>query len=93
VPVPTKIFNEGHFMSVDPGLQANVDAFCAQLDELLRTSPGKYVVYAKERLVKVCDSLEEALALGYNEFGNSPFLVQRVEPMRSQLDFQLACQA
>jgi len=80
-------------MTVDPSMQRNVDAFCDQLDELLQTSAGKYVIFARAKLVKVCDSLESALALGYGEFGNIPFLVQRIEPMRDRLDFQVECQA
>lgn len=80
-------------MTVDPSMQKNVDAFCAQLDALLLTSAGKYVLFARAKLVKVFDSLEAALAVGYSEFGNLPFLVQRVEPIRKRLDFQVACQA
>ena len=80
-------------MTVDPSLQLNIDAFCAQLDELLRTSAGKYVLFARARLVKVCDSLESALSVGYSEFEGTPFLVQRVEPLRERLDFHVACRA
>lgn len=78
-------------MTVDPSLQRNVDAFCAQLDGLLAAHAGKYVVFANSQLVKVCDSLSSAMSLGYVEFGDEAFLVQRVEPLRSQVDFHATC--
>ena len=88
-----KFFNDGDHLSmtVDPALQRNVDAFCAQLDSLLAAYAGKYVVFANSQLVKVCDSLSSAMTLGYAEFGDSPFLVQRVEPLRTQIDFHATC--
>jgi hypothetical protein len=78
-------------MTVDPSLQRNVDAFCAQLDGLLAAHSGRYVVFANSHLVKVCDSLSSAMSLGYAEFGDDSFLVQRVEPLRSQIDFHATC--
>lgn len=78
-------------MTVDPTLQRNIDAFCAQLDSLLAEHAGKYVVYADSRLIQVCDSLESAFSLGYGRFGAGDFLVQRIEPLRDQIDFHAAC--
>ena len=77
--------------TVDPVMQQNVDAFCAQLDGLLTAHAGKYVVFANSQLVKVCDSLSSAMSLGYAEFQDDCFLVQRVEPLRSQVDFHATC--
>jgi hypothetical protein len=77
--------------SVDPTLQENIDAFCRQLDSLLPAHFGKYVVFANAHLFKVCGSLETALSEGYANFGAEPFLVQRVEPLRSHIDFQATC--
>jgi hypothetical protein len=74
-------------------LMVDVAAYCAQLDDLLAKYEGKYVVFANASLVKVCENLESALALGYREFGSAPFMVQRVEPLRAQVDFHLACRA
>lgn len=78
-------------VSVDPALQENIDAYCAQLGSLLATHMGEYVVFANSHLFKVCKSLESALTEGYAAFGASPFLVQRVEPLRSHIDFQATC--
>ena len=78
-------------VTVDPTLQENIDAFCRQLDTLLPTHLGKYVVFANADLFKVCGSLESALAEAYAQFGAEPFLVQRVEPLRSHIDFQATC--
>lgn len=76
---------------VDPALQRNIDAFCGQLDVLLTSHLGKYVVFADAHLFKVCSSFESALSEGYAKFGARPFLVQRVEPLRTQIDFQATC--
>lgn len=78
-------------MTIDPSLQQNVDAYCAHLDGLLSSHPGKYVVFANAHLVQVCDSLSAAMSLGYAEFGADSFLVQRIEPLRSQIDFHATC--
>ncbi len=79
-------------MHDEPGLDGNVEAYVAQLDELLAHSAGKYVVFAQARLVKICDTLEAALELGYAEFGAQQFMLQRVEPLPSGVDFHSACQ-
>lgn len=68
--------------AVDPTMQRNVDAFCAQLDTLLTAHAGKYVVFANSRLVEVCDSLTAAISVGYQKFSVGSFLVQRVAPLR-----------
>lgn len=78
-------------MTVDPALQRNVDAFYAQLDGLLVRHPGKYVVFAHSRLIEVCNSLSAAITTGYAQFGDGQFLVHRVEPLRTHLDFQATC--
>jgi hypothetical protein len=77
---------------VDPTLQQNIDAFCMQLDQLIPAHFGRYVVFANAHLFKVCDSLQSAMSVGYTNFGTEPFLVQRVEPLRSHIDFQATCQ-
>lgn len=77
---------------VDAGLQGNIDAYCAQLEGLLPSYLGKYVVFANSHLFKVFNSLESALTAGYENFGAESFMVQRVEPLRSHIDFQATCQ-
>lgn len=66
---------------LDPAQQQNIDAYLKELDGLLDHSRDKFVVFADARLVKICDTLEAALKLGYQKFGRDPFLVQRVEPL------------
>ena len=86
--------NERHHqvLTVDPSLQQNIDAYCAQLDALLPAHLGKYVIFANSHLFEVCNSLESAMSIGYAQFGTETFLVQRVEPLRSHIDFQATCQ-
>jgi hypothetical protein len=76
---------------LDPALRENIDAFCSQLDGLLSEHAGKYVVFANAKLVEVCGSLASALTIGYTNFAAGSFLVQRVEPLRSSIDFHATC--
>lgn len=80
-------------MHVDAALQRNIEAFVGQLDGLLANYPGKYVVFAHERLFKVCDTLDAAFKQGCTEFVSGSFLVQKVEPLRAEADFHVACRA
>ena len=68
-------------VSVDPALQRDIDAYCKRLDELLKNSSGKYVLFEGAKLVDVFDSYADALTTGYQKFGADTFLVQRVEPI------------
>ncbi len=79
-------------VDVDADLQGNIDAFCAELDGLMPTHLGKYVVYANSNLFKVFNSLESALTAGYENFAAESFMGQRVEPLREHIDFQATCQ-
>lgn len=91
-PRPRAERRAGDQIAVDAALQKNINAFCAQLDGLLSAHAGKYVIFADEALFQVCSSLASALTVGYAKFGAGPFLVQRVEPIRSHIDFQATCQ-
>jgi hypothetical protein len=47
-------------------------------DELLRSSAGKFVLVKGDDIVDVLETQRDAIHVGYQKFGNVPFLVKRV---------------
>lgn len=56
-------------------------------DALLGTAEGKYVLIHGDEIVGVYDSKMDAIAQGYRDFGNVPFLVKKVVKVESPLNF------
>ena len=56
-------------------------------DALLGTAEGKYVLIRGDTVVGVYDSKMDAIAQGYREFGNVPFLVKKIVKVESPLNF------
>ena len=48
-------------------------------DDLLKRYDGKYVLIKGENLIDVFSSFEDAYKEGVKRFGNSPFLIKKVE--------------
>lgn len=73
-------------------LESNVLAYGNHLNDLLATDAGRFVVIEGGNLVKVCDTYEEALTLGYTSFRRSPFFVRQIVPLSEEtIDFHAAC--
>ncbi len=47
-------------------------------DHLLGTAEGKFVLIRNDQVVGVYDSKMDAIAQGYQQFGNVPFLVKQI---------------
>lgn len=56
-------------------------------DALLGTAEGKCVLIHGDEIVGVYDSKMDAIAQGYREFGNVPFLVKKIVKIESPLNF------
>lgn len=59
-------------------LDVALATFDAHRRELVRDAPGKFVLIYLDRIVGVFDTDDEALAQGYERFGNVPFLVKEI---------------
>lgn len=59
-------------------LDTALDTFEEHRRELVREAAGKFALVYGTELVGVFDSDEEALAKGYESFGNVPFLVKEI---------------
>jgi hypothetical protein len=62
-------------------LERDVLAFACALPDLLKDSFGKIALVHEGQVVQVCDSMEDALRLGYQEFRKDPFFVKEIAPI------------
>ena len=56
-------------------------------DQLLGSSEGKFVLIHGDRVVGIYDSKMDAIAAGYQQFGNVPFLVKQILKVEPPLNF------
>jgi hypothetical protein len=58
-------------------LEREIETYRRKLPELL-ASKGKYVVIHGEEVAGVYDGYEDALTVGYERYGDKPFLVRKI---------------
>ncbi|MBI2368245.1 MAG: hypothetical protein HYV01_24995 [Deltaproteobacteria bacterium] len=68
-------------------LDAEIKTYEQQRDNLLGTSEGKFVLIRGSQVVGVFDSKMDAIAAGYQQFGNVPFLVKQVVKIETPQNF------
>lgn len=56
-------------------------------DQLLGTAEGKFVLIRDNQVVGIFDSKMDAIAVGYQQFGNVPFLVKQILKIETPLNF------
>ena len=56
-------------------------------DHLLLTAEGKFVLIRKSQVIGVYDSKMDAIAAGYQQFGNVPFLVKQIVKVEAPQNF------
>ncbi len=59
-------------------LSKEMRTYAAHREELLGRAKGKYVLIKQDRILGEFESRQDALRRGYDEIGNTPFLVKRV---------------
>ncbi len=62
-------------------LARELDAFDGHREELMGRAAGKYALLHGDHLAGEFDTEADAIAEGYQMFGNVPFLVKRIEPV------------
>ncbi len=65
-------------------LERDVSAFAGALPELLKENFGKVALVHEGQVVQVCESMEDALRLGYQEFHREPFFVKEIAPIPAE---------
>ena len=68
-------------------LSRELKAYEANLESLLATHEGKYVLLHNDDVLGVFDSQMDAINRGYKELGNVPFLVKHVSKLDTPLSF------
>ncbi len=56
-------------------------------DQLLGTAEGKFVLIQNSQIVGIYDSKMDAIAIGYQQFGNVPFLVKQIVKVETPQNF------
>jgi len=70
----------------DP-LSNELKTYEKNFESLVGTHEGKFVVIHGEHVLAVFDSQPDAIAWGYRELGNVPFLVKQVVRVEAPLSF------
>lgn len=68
-------------------LKDELRTFESRRDELLGTSLGRWVLIHGGDLVGAFETQADAINIGYQRFGNVPFLVKQVVPVEVPQDY------
>ena len=68
-------------------LGTEIQTYEQQRENLLGTSEGKFVLIYGINVVGIFDSKMDAIAAGYQQFGNVPFLVKQIEKIETRQNF------
>ena len=59
-------------------LDKEVETYKVNRDHLLSTAEGKFVLVHGDKVIGTYDTEGDAIAEGYKQFGNVPFLVRQI---------------
>jgi hypothetical protein len=68
-------------------LAVELKTYADNLDSLLGIHEGKFVLIHRDKILGAFDSNMDAIAWGYKELGNVPFLVKQVVKVEAPLNF------
>ena len=68
-------------------LGTEIQTYEQQRENLLGTSEGKFVLIHGTQVIGIFDAKMDAIAAGYQQFGNVPFLVKQILRIEAPLNF------
>ena len=68
-------------------LETELKTYEQNRDHLLGTAEGKFVLIRDSQVIGVYESKIDAIAAGYQQFGNVPFLVKQVAKIETPHNF------
>ena len=68
-------------------LEIELKTYEQHRDQLLGTAEGKFVLIRNDQVIRVYDSKMDAIAQGYEQFGNVPFLVKQITKIEVPQNF------
>jgi len=66
---------------------AEIQTYEQERDQLLGTAEGKYVLIHGTQVAGIFESKMDAIAAGYQQFGDVPFLVKQILRLEAPLNF------
>lgn len=68
-------------------LETELKTYEQHRDHLLGTDEGKFVLIRDNKVIGIYDSKMDAIAQGYQQFGNVPFLVKQIVKVETPQNF------
>ena len=68
-------------------LKKELETFESHKGELLGKGSGKYVLIKGDKVVDIFENQADAIAAGYKQFGNVPFLVKQILEIETPVNF------
>lgn len=68
-------------------LEKELETYMRNRDHLLTTSEGKFVLVHGDKVIGTYDTEGDAIAEGYKQFGNVPFLVRQILTIETPQNF------
>lgn len=68
-------------------LAEELETYEKNKQNLLRDSRGKYVLIKGKEIINVFDTQADAVKVGIDKFGNSPFLVKKIQEVDTPQNF------
>lgn len=68
-------------------LDVELKTYEGSRDHLLGTAEGKFVLIRDKQVIGIYDSKMDAIAAGYHQFGNVPFLVKQILKVETPHNF------
>jgi hypothetical protein len=74
-------------MSATNPLQQELETYAAHKAELVSKAAGKYVLIKGKKIIDIFENQADAIAAGYKQFGNVPFLVKQIQEIETPVNF------
>ena len=76
----------------EKALEKELDFFQANLTALLGKAKGEYALIHGDELIGTFVSKEDAIRVGYEKFGNAPFLVKLITEVEEAFFISACCE-
>ncbi len=68
-------------------LNEEIKTYERNKDNLVKESNGKYVLIKGNEIIGIYDTQNDAIKVGIDKFGNTPFLVKKIEAVEQPMNF------
>ncbi|MCW8965495.1 MAG: hypothetical protein OQK82_02230 [Candidatus Pacearchaeota archaeon] len=68
-------------------LSQEINTYNQNKENLLKDNSGKFVLIKGNKIIGIYDTQNDAIKIGIDKFGNTPFLVKKIEEVESVQNF------